>query len=80
MLLVLQLQQLARALSGRLLTIDAPLTTAVIEVLLAGGCSAVMCQRSEDECDVADSDAAGFFLALYQQLHAGRHLLQASHL
>lgn len=74
----LQLQQLARAVSGRVVTTSACLAQSPIETMLRCGCAAVVCQASEPRSVAEPAQAASFFSALYQQLHAGHPLLQAS--
>lgn len=75
-----QLLLLARALSGCLVTSSACLPPAVIKALLSGGCKAVVCRESEAGDAEEPSQAAALFSALYERLHAGRQLMQASHL
>ena len=74
----LQLQQLAGALAGRIISVDAFLTTSALEALLGGGCRAVVCQTSEAESAAEPSIRAAYFATLYQELHTGSTLLQAS--
>ena len=74
----LQLQQLARAVSGRVVTTSACPARSAVETLLRCGCAAVVCQASEPRSAAEPAQAASFFSALYQRLHAGRPLLQAS--
>ena len=74
----MQLQQLAGALAGRIITVDAFLTTSALEALLGGGCTAVVCQTSEAESAAEASVRATYFASLYQELHTGSNLLQAS--
>ena len=74
----MQLQQLAGALAGRIITVDAFLTTSALEALLAGGCSAVVCQTLEAESAAEPSVKVTYFATLYQELHTGSTLLQAS--
>ena len=73
-----QLQQLAGALAGRIITVDAFLTTSALEALLGGGCLAVVCQTPEAENATEPSVRATYFATLYQELHTGSTLLQAS--
>ena len=73
-----QLQQLAGALAGRIITVDNFLTTSALEALLGGGCRAVVCQASTAESAAEPSVRATYFATLYQELHTGSTLLQAS--
>ena len=73
-----QLQQLAGALVGRIITVDAFLTASALEALLGGGCRAVVCQTSEAKSAAEPSARATYFATLYQELHTGSTLLQAS--
>ena len=73
-----QLQQLAKAVSGRVVTTSACLAQSTIGTMLHCGCAAVVCQASEPRSVAEPAQAAFFFSVLYQQLHAGHPLLQAS--
>ena len=73
-----QLQQLAGALAGRIITVDAFLTTSALEALLSGGCRAIVCRTSGAESAAEPSFRAMYFAMLYQELHTGSTLLQAS--
>ena len=76
--IAMQLQQLAGALAGRIITVDAFLTTTALEAWLVGGCRAVVCQASEAEGCAEPSVRAAYFATLYQELHTGSTLLEAS--
>ena len=75
---MLQLLLLARPLSGCIITSSACLPPAVIKALLSGGCKAVVCQESEAGDAEEPFQAAALFSALYEKLHGGRQLMQAS--
>ena len=76
-MLLLQLQLLARAISGCIVTSSACLPEAVIEALLRGGCKALVCCKGDAEEAEEPPQAAAFFSMLYEQLNAGSQLLEA---
>ena len=77
---MLQLQVLARTLSGCIVTSSARLSEAAIKTVLSGGCKAIVCRKRETEESEEPPHAAAFFSTLYKQLYAGCQLTQASSL